>query len=598
MPGETLFEPLQGSDIGIMAPELILGAWFVVLVVLDLLLPGRASRRSWIGGLTLAGLLGAGALVLLRMIDMNGSDPAEVISLLGDSYRIDDFGSLLKLFVLAGTAIVVLLGLGTAERDTAITDKGEYFYLLLPAAMGAMIMASSGNLITLYIGLELLSITSYVLVGLRRKSVLSAEAAFKYVVTGGISSAFILFGMSYLYGVTGTVQLDAIREALPAAVASYKAFVYVGFGCMLAGFAVKIAAAPFHAWSLDVYQGAPTPVAAFLAVVSKGAALAMVLRILFSTVLFAGAGGSAAGSAAGAALKEDVLFAVLLVAAISMLFGTLAALRQKNVKRLLALSGVANAGYLLVPIGAGVTMTHSNNATELIFYLVAYLLMTLGAFAVLTVVSRSVGHDELKGFAGMYYRAPWTAAAMTVFVLSLAGLPVSAGFFGKLFILLGAANGKYYWIVAVMVLSSVISYYFYFGLVRQMFMRSSSGLLSPGAEGEAFGSLDEGVRARARAEAFGELASANAGSGAAGQDAKREGDYGTANRTSDGGQPTVDLALSDDAVRPDGTVRVPVPAGIVIWCCAILTVALGLYPQPLVAVIDSVFSILTDLVQG
>ncbi|MCR2807489.1 NADH-quinone oxidoreductase subunit N [Paenibacillus soyae] len=582
MPGETLFEPLRWSDIGIMAPELVLGAWFVLLVVLDLLLPGRASRRSWIGGLTLAGLLGAGVLVLLRMIDMNGSEPAEVISLLGDSYRIDDFGSLLKLFVLAGTAVVVLLGLGTAERDSAITDKGEYFYLLLPAAMGAMMMASSGNLITLYIGLELLSITSYVLAGLRRKSLLSAEATFKYVITGGVSSAFILFGMSYLYGVTGSVQLDAIREALPAAVASYEAFVYVGFGCMLAGFAVKIAAAPFHAWSLDVYQGAPTPVAAFLAVVSKGAALAMVLRILFSTVLFAGVGGSVIGTA----LKDDILFAVLLVAAISMLLGTLAALRQKNVKRLLALSGVANAGYLLVPIGAGVTMTHSNNVTELIFYLVAYLLMTLGAFAVLTVVGRSVGHDELKGFAGMYYRAPWTAAAMTALVLSLAGLPVSAGFFGKLFILLGAANGKYYWIVAVMVLSSVISYYFYFGLVRQMFMRSGDGMLSERERLSVseYESLDESGSARGRTQAesvIGELAAGVEDGGPGGQP---DPAYGAG------------TAAADLEGRPDGTVRVPVPTGIVIWACAILTLALGIFPQPLVAVIDSVFSILTDFV--
>jgi NADH-quinone oxidoreductase subunit N len=303
---------------------------------------------------------------------------------------------------------------------------------------------------------------------MRRKNELSAEAAFKYVVSGSIASAFILFGMSYLYGVTGSVTLNGIREALPAAVQQYEAFVYVGFGMMLAGFGVKIAAAPFHAWSLDVYQGAPTPIAALLAVVSKGAALAVVLRIFYSTQLFGEL------DAAGNGIGDDLFFAALLVAAIAMLVGTLAALRQKQTKRLLALSGVANAGYMLVPIGLSITAMHSNNVTELIFYLAAYLLMTIGAFAVVTVVSHSAGHEELKGFAGMYYRAPWTAGAMVVFVLSLAGLPVTAGFFGKLFILLGAANAKAYWIVAAMVLSSVISYYFYFGLIRQMFMRSGS----------------------------------------------------------------------------------------------------------------------------
>jgi NADH-quinone oxidoreductase subunit N len=468
MPDNTGFTPLTWPDVLLMAPELLLGICFIALVLLDLFLP-RGVSRSWIGGLTFASLLVAALLVTLRMIDMNaGAGEAEVLSLLGDSYRIDDFGSLMKLIFLLGTSLVVLLGLGTASRDDAITDKGEYYYLLLPAAIGAMAMASSANLVTLYIGLELLGITSYTLVAMRRKNELSAEAAFKYVVSGSIASAFILFGMSYLYGVTGSVTLNGIREALPAAVQQYEAFVYVGFGMMLAGFGVKIAAAPFHAWSLDVYQGAPTPIAALLAVVSKGAALAVVLRIFYSTQLFGEL------DAAGNGIGDDLFFAALLVAAIAMLVGTLAALRQKQTKRLLALSGVANAGYMLVPIGLSITAMHSNNVTELIFYLAAYLLMTIGAFAVVTVVSHSAGHEELKGFAGLYYRAPWTAGAMVVFVLSLAGLPVTAGFFAKLFILLGAANAKAYWIVAAMVLSSVISYYFYFGLIRQMFMRSGS----------------------------------------------------------------------------------------------------------------------------
>lgn len=519
MPVDTIFEPLTWKDLLLMAPELMLGVWFAGLVVLELLLP-KAVSRIWIGGLTLTGLLCAFVLVALRMADMNNSEPGKAISLLGDSYRIDDFGSLLKLLFLAGTALIALLGISTAREDNAIADKGEYFYLLLPAALGAMMMASSGNLITLYIGLELLSVTSYVLAGLRKRDALSAEAALKYVVTGGISSAFILFGMSYIYGVTGSVQLAAIREALPGAIANYEPLVYVGFASLLAGFAIKIAAAPFHAWSLDVYQGSPTPIAAFLAVVSKGAAFAMLLRIMFATALFAGG----TGTGASGSVRDELFFAALLLAALAMLIGTLAALRQTNVKRMLALSGVANAGYLLVPIGGSITMTHSNNVTEFLFYLLAYLLMTIGAFAVLTAVSRSTGHDELKGFAGLYYGSPWTAAAMTVFVLSLAGLPISAGFFGKLLILLGAANAKLYGIVAVMALSSVISYYFYFGFIRQMYMRSSN-------------------------EWF------------------------------------------------EGTIRIPWPTAVVIWCCAVLTLALGVFPGPAVSLIDGVFSFPTDLFQ-
>ncbi|NIK79391.1 NADH-quinone oxidoreductase subunit N [Paenibacillus castaneae] len=507
------FIPITWTDMFYLAPEISLVAAFILLVVLDLLLPRRVTRLT-IGWLTLVGLLVSLALVIWRMWDMNqGGVSAEAIGLLGNSYRIDDFGSLLKIVFLSGTVLIVLLALGSVRDDEAITDRAEYFYLLLPAVAGAMIMTSSANLVTLYIGLELLSLASYVLVGLKRKSFVSAEAAFKYVVIGGISSALVLFGMSYIYGVTGSVDLVVIRDALPAALTNFKALVYVGFFFMLAGFGIKIAAAPFHAWAPDVYQGAPTPVSAFLAVIAKGAALAVVFRILYATVFFSVNGQDAE-------VPKNIFYGLLVLGAIAMLVGTTAALRQRNVKRMLALSGVANAGYMLVPIGISITVVHSNNFSEFIYYLIAYLFMTIGAFAVVTVVCRASGHEELKGFSGMYYRAPWTAAAMVVFILSLAGLPISGGFFGKLFILLGAASAKAYWIVAIIVISSVISYYFYFGLTRQMFMRSGSD---------------------------------------------------------------------------DSAISVSAPTAIVIWVCAAATLALGIFPGPLMGWIDAVFSVKEDL---
>ncbi|MGO4547521.1 NADH-quinone oxidoreductase subunit N [Paenibacillus sp. 2TAB23] len=506
------FVPLTWTDMLYLAPEFLLAAVFIVLVLLDLLLPKRITRQT-IGWLTLAGIAASLLLVLLRMLDMNeGGVSSEAIRLLANSYRIDDFASLLKIVFLTGTGLIVLLALGSVRDDEAITDRAEYYYMLLPALIGAMMMASSGNLVTLYIGLELLSLTSYVLVGMRRKSGLSAEAAFKYVVTGGISSAMILFGMSYLYGITGSVDLGSIAEALPAALVDFKALAYVGFFFMIAGFGIKIAAAPFHAWAPDVYQGAPTPISAFLAVIAKGAALAAVFRIFYSTLLML--------QDEDAIVSKDIWLALLVLAAAAMLVGATAALRQKNTKRLLALSGVANAGYMLVPIGISLSVVHSSNFSEFIYYLIAYLFMTIGAFAVVSTVSRSSGNEELKSFAGMYYRAPWTAAAMVVFVLSLSGLPVSGGFFGKLFILLGAANAKAYWLVGVIVLSSVISYYFYFGFVRQMFMRSGS---------------------------------------------------------------------------EQGEIRVSAETGIVIWACAAATLALGLFPGPVMEWINAVFSLQGDL---
>ncbi|SFT25449.1 NADH-quinone oxidoreductase subunit N [Paenibacillus sp. BC26] len=465
-------QSLTWSDAGYLAPEWILIAFTIALAVLDLFLPRRSSR-SVIGWLTLGGILTSLGFVVWRMLDMAsktadaeaaGQAMSGVIRIMADSYRIDYFSSMLKIVFLVATALIVLMSLGTVKRSD-IVDKGEFYYLLLPAVVGAMIMASSGDLITLYIGLELLSITTYVLVGIRKQSVQSSEAAFKYVVTGGISSALILFGMSYLYGITGATNLGAIAQGVQQHAADFPALLYVGFFFILAGLGIKIAAAPFHYWAADVYQGAPTPITAFLAVVSKGAAFAVIFRIVYNVAFYA--------SSPEKPIADDIFLALNVMAAAAMLVGSTMALRQFNVKRLIALSGVANAGYLLVPLGLSLKGMHASNFGEFIFYLAAYLLMTIGALTVFTVISKSAGTDEVGGFSGLYYRAPWTAVAMVVFVLSLAGLPITGGFFGKLFILLGAAQSHLYWIAAIMVVSSVISYYFYFGIIRQMFMRAT-----------------------------------------------------------------------------------------------------------------------------
>lgn len=507
------FLPLTWSDAMYLAPEWILIAFMIVLVVLDLALPRRSGRKV-IGWLTLAGLLTSLGFVIGQVLDMNAGITEWPIRLLGDSYRIDAFGSFLKILFLSATALIVLMSIGTVKRED-IPDKGEFYYLLLPAVTGAMMMASSGDMITLYVGLELLSITTYVLVGIRKHSVKSAEGAFKYVVTGGISSALLLFGMSYLYGLTGATNLGAIKDAIlvQGAAGDIQELLYVAFFLMLAGFGIKIGAAPFHVWAPDVYQGAPTPVTAFLAIVSKAAALAVLFRLTFNVVF-------PLSNATDVYLSQDIFLAILVLAAAAMIVGTTSALRQRNAKRLMALSGVANAGYLLVPIGVSFKGLHMQNVGEFMFYLAAYVLMNVGAFAVISVVSRASGHEELKGFAGLYYRAPWTAAAMIVFVLSLAGLPITGGFFGKLFILLGAAQSQAYWIVAIMVVSSVISYYFYFGMTRQMFMRGS------GDEAE---------------------------------------------------------------------VNMPASTGVVVWLCAVLTVALGIVPGPVIGWVNEHFSILRDL---
>lgn len=453
---------LQAGDLAHLSPELAIAACFLLLLLLDLFLPRKAGR-SLIGWLALAGTVAAAVLVCLQI------NPAETVSLLGGSYRIDDFGNVLKLVFLGGTALVILMSIGSVRREE-IASEGEYYYLLLAAVLGAMIMASSVDLITLYVGLEMLSLPSYVLAGIRRKNRKANEGAFKYLVQGGISSALILYGMSFLYGISGSTELGAINRAVQSADSSLTPLIYIAVFLLLAGFGFKVAAAPFHTWAPDTYEGASSPIAAFLTVVSKGAGLAVLFRlfygVFFQQTLLRGDNIST--------LEYDVFLAIMIIAAAAMIVGNLLALRQKNMKRLLAYSGIANAGYLLVPIGVQFSAVHLTNFSELTYYLVAYLLMNIGSFAAVMIVERLSGTEELCGFAGLYYRSPGTALAMLLLVLSLAGFPVTAGFFGKLFILFGAVQIRMYALALIMAATSVLSFYYYFSILRQMFMRGET----------------------------------------------------------------------------------------------------------------------------
>ncbi len=450
------FLRLHFADLQHLTPELTIIITMFLLTVIDLLLPKRFSR-TLIGVLGLVGVIIAIVFVVTKLSD-------EPVSLLANSYRVDDFGNLFKLLFLGGTGLIIFMSLGTVKEEE-VPHVGELYYLLLPALLGSMVMVSSGDLITMFIGLELLSITTYVLVAMRKKNMKSAEGAFKYVVLGSIASAFILYGMSFVYGMTGTTNLSGMTEVLYQNFDSYSTLIYLSFFLMLAGLAFKIAAAPFHQWAPDVYQGAPMPVTTFLAVVSKGAAIAMLFRILYMIYYSLGT--------EELPFTDDMFLVISVLAAAAMIMGNFLALRQRNLKRLFAYSGIANAGYLLVPIAEQLTNFHVNNMPELYYYLVAYFLMNIGAFAVITVVTSASGHEEMSSFEGLYHRAPWTAVAMLVLVLSLAGLPITGGFFGKFFILLGAVHNGLYWLAIIMIVTSIASYFYYFAIVKQMFMRAS-----------------------------------------------------------------------------------------------------------------------------
>ncbi|WP_096203067.1 NADH-quinone oxidoreductase subunit NuoN [Bacillus sp. FJAT-45350] len=445
-------ETLLSYPWGIMAPEFTILIVATLLSLIDLFMKDKTNRNI-LGWFAVAGV--AVALIFL-LGQLN--EPVQMI--LHDTYRLDSFSIAFKLIMLVGTLLVLLMAIDYGKNE--ITYRGEFFYLLLTALLGGMIMASSADMITLFVGLELLSLSSYIMAGLRKNNLQSNEAAFKYLVNGGIATAITLFGMSYVYGLTGHTNLFEISAAMQNPVVMENSFLLMfSFFLVLVGLVFKVAAAPFHMWSPDVYQGSPTPVTAFLSVVSKTAGFAIILRFLL--VIFAGAPGTDLTQP----LLLDAQIYIAAMAVVTMVVGNVMALRQTNVKRLFAYSSVAQAGYLLVPFVTLSIMMFEN----VWFYLVAYLFMNLGAFAILQMVTEQTKSENISSFAGLYRRAPLLAISMAIFLVSLAGIPITAGFMGKFYIFIGAISTEHYVLAAIMIATSVISYFYYFGIMTQMFFR-------------------------------------------------------------------------------------------------------------------------------
>ncbi|TLS35818.1 NADH-quinone oxidoreductase subunit NuoN [Pseudalkalibacillus caeni] len=452
---------------GGMLPEFIIIITATLLSLLDLFLPKDKDRKllAWIG---LAGIVAALLVLFTQM-----GDP--IVTILNDTYRLDSFSKAFKLILLVGTAFVFLLSMDYSRHD--IEHRGEFYYLFLTALLGAMMMASSADIITLFVGLELLSISSYILAGLKKKNMNSNEAAFKYVVNGGISTAVILFGMSYIYGFTGETNLFNIQAALQGPLVAENSFLIIfAFFLLFIGLSFKIATAPFHMWAPDVYQGAPTPVTAFLSIVSKTAGFVIILRTILT--IFISAPGLAVVHDAGIntePLLVSIQPYISVLAMLTMIIGNAIAIRQHNIKRMLAYSSVAHAGYLLVPLASLSALVFE--ATW--FYLIAYLFMTLGAFAVVQHVAAEEKSEEIHAFSGLMKRSPLLALSMSVFLLSLAGIPLTAGFVGKYEIFMSALGTaqQHYILAAVMIGTTIISYFYYFNIMVQMFFRPGNPVL-------------------------------------------------------------------------------------------------------------------------
>jgi NADH-quinone oxidoreductase subunit N len=428
-------------------PELIVSGAILFVLIVDLI-----AGRSHVG-----------RAALLAFIGLAAAGAATVMTLRPDGYGIffgllarDPLADFFKLFFLATNALVIVISL--RARDATDDSAAEFFALTLTTTVGMMLMASATDLLTAFLSLETVSIMSYVLAGFRRRSRQSAEAALKYVIYGGVASGVMLYGMSLLYGLAGSTSFTAVRLACATTPATTT--VVLAVVLCLAGFGYKVASVPFHMWCPDVYQGAPTPVTAFLSVGPKAAGFALLLRFF---------GGSLPSELVGGPAPWPLLLAMF--AAATMTLGNLAALSQTNLKRLLAYSSIAHAGYLLLGLCAG----GSDGSRAILLYLVTYLFMNLGAFLVIIAVTDAGVGEEIADWRGLGKRAPWAAVAMAIFLFSLTGLPPFAGFFGKFYVfyaLLARGGSLMVTLAVIGILNSAVSLYYYARVLKAMFFEA------------------------------------------------------------------------------------------------------------------------------
>lgn len=436
-------------DFHAFAPEIVLTAGIVLLIALDAALLERA--KPFMSGL--AGAIFLGSVVPLLTLAFHDNHNR---ALFGGAYVVDNFALIMKaVFLLSGYVVVLLSTNYMAEGDYW---ESEYYVMLLSSVLGMSVMSSARDLITIFVALELLSIPAYLMATWRKRDLASNEAGLKYYLMGVFASAVMLYGMSLLFGEVGSTRLADIGTKVSAGDTNPVVTLAIVF--VITGFAFKVSAFPFHTWAPDTYEGAPTPVTAFLAVASKAAGFVALLQLVY--VGFLG--------------RDDVYKPLMwILAAGSMTFGNLVALRQTNVVRLMAYSGIAQAGYMLAPL---VVIGHSSDVANdglraIVTYLVIYAAMNLGAFAVVIAVARKTRSAEIKSFGGLFEYAPGLAVTMTIFLFSLAGIPPLAGWVGKFLIfravLDGTSNVGILLAIAIAI-NSVIALYYYANVAREMWM--------------------------------------------------------------------------------------------------------------------------------
>lgn len=434
---ETVNNIPQAADYIRILPEIVLALFGMLIMVLDPLLDERRGQRA-LGGLA---LLGSIAAIIATLYQAQFPGMA-----FWDMVRVDAFSVFFHFLVAAIVAVIILTSYEYMEVQQI--RAGEYYALILFGAVGMSLMSSAVELVLIFIALEISSISTYILAGFRRHAAISSESSLKYFLLGSFATAFFLYGVALMFGATGSTSITVIGDTLGSEAIPMLA--YAGVALMFVGLGFKVAAAPFHVWTPDVYEGAPAPVVGFMSTAPKAAVFAVLLRILFE------------------AHAPGRLWLIWLTAALSMTIGNISALVQNNVKRLLAYSSIAHAGYLLMAFAA----LPQNGIPAAMFYTASYAAMNVGAFA---VVSHLAGKGEryvaLDDYAGLGRRSPILAATLTVFLLSLIGIPITGGFFAKFYVFSAALQANLVWLTIIGVLNSAIGAYYYLRIIVVMYMK-------------------------------------------------------------------------------------------------------------------------------
>lgn len=446
-------------------PEIVLTVTLALVILFDLIF-GRKIKN--IGAFTsLAGLVVA---LYFTILQYGGS-----YQIFRGMFVVDPYSTFFKFIFIISAIIIVIFSMQSYElRETSARRRtGEYYFLILSLTLGAFLMAGSVNLIMMYLSLELVSISSYVLAGYIKESERSSEASMKYVIYGALSSGLMIYGISLIYGLTGELNIYAVNASLLTN--GYSPIVLlISLILMLAGFGYKISAVPFHYWTPDVYEGAPITVTAFLSVSSKAAGFAMLVRFLKTTFIDRTATLGIEGAwVIIQGLPWTEIIAVL--SALTMTVGNIIAIWQNNLKRMLAYSSIAHAGYILM----GAVVAQNYGISAMLIYFLAYLLMNLGAFYCVMLVAEKTGSEDIEVYKGLGYRAPFLGIVLTIFLVSLTGIPPTFGFIGKLYVFAALINAKVIWLAIVGVINSVISLYYYIRVVRNMFLRDPEVEKSP-----------------------------------------------------------------------------------------------------------------------